>query len=189
MSKSTNSVDLIGRIFGHLTVMSKYSGTCASPKWVCLCDCGNVSNAVAYNLINGRATCCGPNHSNMIGITFGSLTVIERKENSQGDNNRNWLCNCSCGGKRIVTTTNLRTGKISHCGCIKKIKYVDRTIPAINILIGVYKRIARIKQREYTLSREQFIAITSSSCHYCGEPPISLMEDNLRGNEQINKIL
>lgn len=177
------NVNLIGKRFGYLTVVSLYENKSKEPKWVCLCDCGGTLIANAYGLVAGRTTCCGPNHFDMIGRVFGKLTVIKRMENSKGNNNRRWLCKCTCGEKKIATTTYLKNGKTSHCGCSKKAKYVDRTIPAINILIGSYKRISKIKNREFILSREQFIDITSSNCHYCGEPPNKTIEDNLRGNK------
>lgn len=53
---------------------------------------------------------------NLLGQSFGELTVIERAENTI-DNKARWKCKCSCGKERIVKSDDLRKGKITSCGC------------------------------------------------------------------------
>lgn len=45
------------------------------------------------------------------GHRFGRLVVIERVPGSA------WLCQCDCGRSKIVTTSNLRGGNSTSCGC------------------------------------------------------------------------
>ena len=54
---------------------------------------------------------------NLIGKTFGRLTVVERA----GSRNHYalWLCRCSCGITKSVTSNALRQGQQS-CGCIRR---------------------------------------------------------------------
>lgn len=52
----------------------------------------------------------------LLGQSFGELTVIERAENTI-DNKARWKCKCSCGKERIVKSDDLRKGKITSCGC------------------------------------------------------------------------
>ncbi len=54
----------------------------------------------------------------MLGQRFGRLTIIEKAENSKTGHTR-WLCQCDCGNKIIVLTTNLRRGCTQSCGCYR----------------------------------------------------------------------
>lgn len=53
--------------------------------------------------------------ANLAGQRFGMLVVIQRN-GSAGRQGRLWLCECDCGGKRNVTTRDLRLGAKHHCG-------------------------------------------------------------------------
>lgn len=58
----------------------------------------------------------------LIGQTFGSLTVVELvSKSNQGKNGTKtkttWRCKCKCGGEKIATTNNLRAGHTISCGC------------------------------------------------------------------------
>lgn len=50
---------------------------------------------------------------------FGRLTVISRADNSANGKTM-WNCICDCGKKTIVSATNLRTGAVKSCGCMRK---------------------------------------------------------------------
>lgn len=56
------------------------------------------------------------NAKNLIGQTFGNLTVISRVKNSKSGKAR-WKCLCSCGNISIVTSTDLVSGHTRSCGC------------------------------------------------------------------------
>ena len=55
---------------------------------------------------------------NLIGDSYGRLTVIAR----QGSQNRSsmWLCRCSCGNEVVVRNTGLKSGDTKSCGCYKR---------------------------------------------------------------------
>lgn len=55
----------------------------------------------------------------MVGGTFGRLTVVRRADNGS-DGGRRWHCICSCGNKTISAGRDLRAGKSSSCGCATK---------------------------------------------------------------------
>ena len=63
-----------------------------------------------------------------------------------------------------------------------KLKYKDRTIPALNRLFYTYKRNSKIKRIEFNLSINLFKKITSSRCIYCGKTPTNIVKDNIKGN-------
>lgn len=128
---SYKHIDLTGRRFGSLTVLSRadtdYVCTCngkekSTWKWVCQCDCGKVVEVMQTNLTNGRSTSCGCSHiSEMIGKKFGNLTVVKRAPDrvSGGENIIHWYCKCDCGNPNltIVSGKNLRSGGVTSCGC------------------------------------------------------------------------
>lgn len=56
----------------------------------------------------------------LIGKTFHELTVLARAENyrpSKGQNQRQWMCVCTCGGSAVVRTGHLTSGAVKSCGC------------------------------------------------------------------------
>jgi len=56
----------------------------------------------------------------MEGQTFGQLTVLYRTNPSPRAKSSRvayWLCECECGNRKAVMSTNLRSGKQISCGC------------------------------------------------------------------------
>lgn len=58
----------------------------------------------------------------LTGQRFGQLVVLERAANIGG--RAAWLCQCDCGGQKIVRSSNLQKGNTQSCGC-KKIKQLQ----------------------------------------------------------------
>lgn len=54
----------------------------------------------------------------MIGETFGRLTVLERAPNAAG-NQTQWKCQCQCGTVGVYNGSNLRIGITKSCGCLR----------------------------------------------------------------------
>lgn len=59
---------------------------------------------------------------NLIGKTFGRLKVVDFADDyvsPSGKHRRRWACQCLCGRKELVyvTTTDLKSGHTSSCGC------------------------------------------------------------------------
>jgi hypothetical protein len=58
-----------------------------------------------------------PRIANLVGQTFGRLTVLEMTR-SRIDNTIRWRCRCTCG---LVTTSHpisLKNGTTKSCGCL-----------------------------------------------------------------------
>lgn len=55
----------------------------------------------------------------MIGKTFGHLTVIKQVEGKKQDRLAWYLCSCRCGNKSIARGTSLRSGQTTSCGCVR----------------------------------------------------------------------
>lgn len=56
----------------------------------------------------------------LIGKTFGELEVIG--EAPAKGRNTYWLCRCSCGTEKAISTSNLVQGSTKSCGCKKYVR-------------------------------------------------------------------
>jgi hypothetical protein len=61
-----------------------------------------------------------PPLNNLIGKTFGRLTVIERIHKNEPKKRGWWLCQCSCGNQKVIAGNNLVCGVTKSCSCIQK---------------------------------------------------------------------
>lgn len=61
---------------------------------------------------------------NLIGRTFGRLTVVDNAPNK--NNKTYWLCKCECGNITKVDTGALKSGNTKSCGCLNIDKIIDR---------------------------------------------------------------
>ena len=57
-----------------------------------------------------------PSCRDITGQTFGHLTVLRAHEKRR-NGGRQWVCLCVCGNKAVVTTSLLRSGQRTACGC------------------------------------------------------------------------
>jgi len=65
---------------------------------------------------------------NLVGQTFGELTVIEEAAPlvTSSRKSRRVLTKCSCGEETIALVSHLRTGRTRSCGCVRKQVTADR---------------------------------------------------------------
>ena len=64
------------------------------------------------------------NFIDLTGQKFDRLTIIERVGNDKHGHVR-WLCQCNCGKKSNVLSSNLRCGHIRSCGCLQKDLHIE----------------------------------------------------------------
>jgi len=122
--------DLAGKKFGKLKVIEPTGelDERGVQLWSCICDCGKL-HIIKTTALTGKigTKSCGCTHKqDLIGSTFGNLTVRELTSSREG-NRRIWRCVCDCGGEKDVTTSDLTSGKIIQC---------DNVIHRINDLTG-----------------------------------------------------
>jgi hypothetical protein len=60
-----------------------------------------------------------PGFINLLGQTFGRLTVIFRGENDKRGRAQ-WICECECGNHSLIRGNELRSGHTQSCGCLQK---------------------------------------------------------------------
>ena len=53
----------------------------------------------------------------LVGLTFGRLTAIERVGDLNG--RPAYLCQCECGNKKVVRSVDIMYGKTRSCGCLR----------------------------------------------------------------------
>lgn len=78
---------------------------------------------------------------------------------------------CRCGTRRSVLAQSLRKGDSTSCGCSFRLPQYEASC---NGLLRVYKSGAQRRKLEFSLTVEQFRALTSGLCHYCGGEPSSV---------------
>ena len=127
-------IDLTGQKFGRLTVIKRAENKGRQVSWLCKCECGNEKVIVGSSLKNGATTSCGclqkditskRKSKDLTGQKFGRLTVIERKE-SDKHKNVLWLCKCECGNEKVIRSSDLKSGKIVSCGCLRSEKNSEK---------------------------------------------------------------
>lgn len=186
--------DLTGLVFGRLTVIGFVGHRKTVRLWLCRCECGVNTTTTTQRLDEGKTSSCGclkrekwlstvnakkANTLDLTGKRFGRLLVESFSRavvESEGNSFRTsliWCCICDCGrGKKVyLTTKSLRRGDTQSCGCLTFGK--PGRLAANNLLIKQYKKGAASRGLEWSLTDEDFLALTQQTCHYCGIPPAS----------------
>ena len=120
-SSKNRIIDLVGQKFDKLTVEELVGTENKNAVWKCKCECGNYviknSSELKHNVNNSCG--CSDEENNLVGKTFGKLTVLEKTEDRYY-RNFVWKCECSCDNKTIiyVHTNSLTTGNTKSCGCL-----------------------------------------------------------------------
>jgi len=173
-------IDLTGRKVGKLTVVSRAENRGITPRWHCLCECGNSTVVDGAHLRHATIRSCGCARGSFIsqrllddltGQVFGRLTVIglasQRKRGQAA-----WLCQCECGNRTTVSGNNLRAGRTVSCGCYHRERLSKPNgVAAFNKLLVNYRARARRAGMEFSLTKEEFRELTQRDCHYCGIAP------------------
>ncbi len=98
-----------------------------------------------------------PKLRDLSGQRFGSLTVLERTEQTR-DRYALWRCRCDCGNETLVSTRELTQGLITTCGCVDTPKR-GRGRAAADLsgqrfgALTVLKRVENRDKRTYWLCR------------------------------------
>lgn len=93
--------------------------------WKCQCECGKICYIPTSNLSRGHTRSCGcksyqmigeKQHLNLLGKTFGRLTVIKKLPTQNSETK--WLCKCECGTEVEAIGWHLTRGIKMSCGCL-----------------------------------------------------------------------
>lgn len=118
--------------FGKLTVIERAENKNGRAMYLCSCSCGSEPRAyLGYSLVGGGSKSCGcarietlaSKRQDLIGKTFGRLTVQSPKMLGDGTFSGKWNCVCECGNHSEVSTASLNNGNSQSCGCLS----IDRS--------------------------------------------------------------
>lgn len=173
--------NLVGQIFGHLTVtcISELRTLDGHVKWNCQCICGNQVYVAGNELLKGTTKSCGCKKGelcinskklkgtrpyNFVDLTtkiFGYYTVLNYNSTLV-----KWTCRCICGNTRNIRANSLTTGRTTSCGCIRH-RLLNREE---SIKMRLYKhklKHSKAHNFENTLSYQEFCDIINQPCFYC----------------------
>ena len=96
-----------------------------------------------------------------------------------------WLCRCDCGNHCLVIGANL--GKSTNsCGCNFRLPPGEGSFREVE---RKYKNSAARRGHAWTLGHDQFRALTTQLCHYCGcEPHTTCLHPGANGAYTYNGI-
>jgi len=157
--------------------------------------CGHIktmqkANVKRYGCQRGP---CNSRFKDVTGMKFGQLTAIRYIKTEYARNTWRWECQCECGKIIVLPYNELRKGQQSCRACaIKRVaklrKLASLTDEAlIKKVFNVYKRQAKSRGIQFSLSIEEFKSVVFEPCHYCGELPTIDCYSMLRnGIDRIN---
>jgi len=106
--------------------------------------------------------------------------TIQFKIEPSGRKKRSVLCKCICGKTKLIPLGNLydkrETAKAKSCGCTKKfvngINAQSRRKPesVYRYIYEQYQSSAKIRNINFSLTKDEYIEIVKKDCYYCGEP-------------------
>lgn len=121
----------------------------------------------------------------LAGRKFGRLSVIEDSGKRSKKNDILWRCICDCGNDYFVRTAYLIDGRASSCGCLRrdmmreqKYALLGGNQAAFNILYRNYKKEAKDRNLEFSLTGEDFYELSQSNCYYCNKIPSQIIKSN-----------
>jgi hypothetical protein len=198
--------NLVGEVFGRLTVINLSSKTNSRKAriWECLCSCGNEVFVTTDCLTSGNTRSCGcgrrsetyktirdengeiwvlgeddltkEKRDNLVGTRFGRLLVTEFAYAGKS-RELYWKCVCDCGETTITAAGNLRRGTSQSCGCLRlELKQKPFGTASFNAIIGQYKNRALKKNLPFELTEEEFRELILKNCVYCGKEPSNLVK-------------
>jgi hypothetical protein len=158
--------DLVGHVFGRLTVLERTAPTSGSRRWRCGCACGQERNVTTTDLRRGRVKSCGCLRVerlrerarkvllswSLVGEVFGRLTVVERVDHA---GRTEWCCRCICDREIVVRTHLLRAGIKQSCGCLPPAK-APALVGGVFALVGaVFGRLTVLAAATDVASRKR----------------------------------
>jgi len=117
----------------------------------------------------------------MKGKRFGKLIAID-KVRIKNRNGLFWECNCDCGNKTTAFGGHLRAGRRVSCGCAGKDNF-EKT--GLRRLYRMYQYKSKKRNKEFSLSVEQFGILIKRNCFYCNMEPLQVLEQVKSGDAHI----
>lgn len=133
---------------------------------------------------------------NLKGNHYGSLTVIERAENSH-DGRTQWLCRCDCGAFSVVNAYNLQSGHTQSCGHCEKYELIDSNTMQCVLKNGDFFLFDRqdfpvVKMHKWSIEDSGYVHSTTGGRHIrlhqeLLDVPLGLCIDHINGHRWDNR--
>lgn len=158
--------NLSGKIFNHWTVLyrTKVGNSPKPTYWVCMCDCEKktIKPVLAKTLVNKTSTNCGCQQA---------LTTSQRADNRIHQRNEKGEIvkkRCSRCGEWLSLQDFWKncTAKDGYGNECKKCQSTAK-----ENRYNQYKKGAKARSLNFSLNKDEFYNLTSSSCFYCGLEP------------------
>lgn len=175
--------DMTNQRIGKLTVLGPEGKKSGKTAWACLCDCGNKTVINGGSLRNKNPTqscgCLSKKHFvDLTGQKFNNLTLTTHLGKDNSSNNI-YNCICDCGKTIVAQGSDVKTGKIKSCGCLKFKKAQDSVLenPKLNIQKQLYRdykyKAENYRELSFDLSFEKFKELIELPCTYCGQEGVA----------------
>ena len=112
-------------------------------------------------------------NNHYLGKRYGKLVILEIiYVQDRTRTRRNVRCKCDCGNEKIIRLNNLLTGATISCGChnLERIRGPQGE-SGFNALYTNYSRLAKKREIEFELTKEEFRNLVTRNCKYCGTEP------------------
>jgi hypothetical protein len=97
----------------------------------------------------------------LLGKRFGKYTVTDQAKSKNWK--RRWVCRCSCGTERVISTEHLTSGKRTGCNACNNGNLKRPFEGRYNFLCYMAKG-----RCEVTLTYEEYVVFSvNKHCHYC----------------------
>lgn len=186
MRKKGPRKSIIGNKYGLFTVLEfSHMDSNGNSYWKCKCICGNTEtmNIQLLKHRNKKNSCvdCFPKlrYIDLTGKEFKNFKVIKRTKGTR-KGIRYWICKCNCGNLYNVKTNDILSRRRTRCTeCSLKAK-IKNQIGKAKVNYGeanrkcvwhYYKSHAKSKNREFSITYEDFCKLTQGDCFYCGKIP------------------
>ena len=108
-----------------------------------------------------------PKINNLVGMRFGSRTVLRRADLDKTSHGYRWVARCDCGHESAVIVQSLRR----NASCPNCAHKGPRPYRRKRPLEAVYNALVGRGHHPVWLSYDQFVELASATaCHYCGGP-------------------
>lgn len=108
----------------------------------------------------------------LLGQTFGQLTVIQRLRSEPGKGNI-WLCRCTCGNLREAATARLTSGHVQSCGCL--LRTHAASLNTVNIAGQRFGRLTALSPTELRDASGSIIWACQCECGNTAQVPVNAL--------------
>lgn len=173
--------DITGEKFGKLTVLYRVDDFINEDGkhlavWHCVCECGNEKDILGTSLRHGATRSCGCIQKEKASQLDATLREYDENGNITGR-----ICQCC---KRMLPVNEYYRNSYTADGYSGVCKYCQAH--SLQGRYNMYRKGAKTRNLDFSLTRDEFDLVTSKVCYYCGEYSGSYFDKKYSGIDRIN---